>query len=315
MLITAPPTIEAIRDGFSRVRLSIPFRLNFERISNIMTGQIRRVVTFAAGRLRLSVGLVTEIRPVAGGARNLEIQIDLADSLDARLELDASSPVKLASQPAPGELDGFAIIVQNALQQKLADFLRFTVSAAIPLPLGKLEIRETAVLTRGDALLVGVKVQGTPGAGNPDTLVAHFPNARANFFTRVHEQPLRLIVQAAARSGQLTRMAKQKHPDAEIHSADIAFGPNTIKVIATGKIVDLCPGGVDLGFTATTTITVTLQGAKIRIEKETSENLDNTDAILCAITTLGLGLLVAVAVIVLNGIGRSPAFRPCWPSE
>ena len=264
--ITAPPSIAPIRDGFNRVALTIPFRLNFERIGSVFFGQVRTVVTFATGRLRLSVGLATRTVPVSIGARNLEIQIDLSDSGDARLELDADSPVQRVNPPAPGQPDGFAIIVQNALQQRLAGSLRLTISAAIPLPIGKLEIRETAILTRGDALLVGVKVQGTPGAGNPDSLTALFPNVQTNFFTRVHDQVLRLIVQSAARSGALTRIAKQTHPDAVIDSADVAFGQNTIKVMATGKIVDLCPLGVDLGFTVTTTVILTLEGARIRVE-------------------------------------------------
>ncbi len=200
--ITAPLAIAPLRDGFDRVALTIPFRLNFERISKIFSGQFRTVITFATGRLRLSVGLVTQTRPVSSSARNLEIQIDLSSSSDARLELDPDSPVQLTNPPVPGQPDGFAIILQNAIQQRLADFLRLTISAAIPLPIGKLEIHETAIVTRGDALLVGIKVQGTPAPGNPDTLTALFPNAQTNFFTQVHDEVLRLIVRSAARSGE-----------------------------------------------------------------------------------------------------------------
>lgn len=307
-LITGPPSIAPIRDGFDRVALTIPFRLNFERVVTTLFGQVRHVVTFATGRLRLSVGLATRTVPVSISARNLEIQIDLSDSSDARLELNADSPVQRVNPPAPGQPDGFAILLQNALQQRLAEFLRLTISAAIPLPIGTLEIRETAILTRGDALLVGIKVQGTPGAGNPDSLIALFPDEETNFFTRVHDQVLRLIVQSAARGGVLTRIAKETHPDAVIDSADVAFGRDTIKVMATGKIVDLCPLGVDLGFTVTTTVTLTLEGLRIRVDKETSQNLDNLDAFLCVVTSLGLALLAAVAVIVSQGIGLASGF-------
>lgn len=306
--VTAPPTVAPIRDGFDRVALSIPFRLNFERISHIVTGDIRTVVTFATGHLRLSVGLVTSIVPVSIAARNMEIQLDLSDSSDARLDLDANSPVKRVNPPPPDQADGFAIILQNALQQKLAATLRMTISASIPLPIGKLEIHETALLTRGDAILVGIKVQGTPSPGNPATLTALFPNANTNLFTRVHDSVLRLIVQSAARSGELTRIAKQTHPDAVIDSADIAFGNGTIQMIAKGKIVDLCPLGVDLGFTTTTTLTVTLEGTRIRVQKDTSNDLDNTDVILCVITSLGLALLAALAVIITQGLGLASGF-------
>lgn len=306
--VTAPPTVAPLRDGFDRVALTIPFRLNFERISHIVTGDIRTVVTFATGRLRLSVGLVTSIVPVSIAARNLEIQLDLSNSSDARLELDANSPVKRVNPPPPDQADGFAIILQNALQQKLAATLRMTISASIPLPIGKLEIHETALLTRGDAILVGIKVQGTPSPGNPATLTALFPNASTNLFTRVHDSVLRLIVQSAARSGELTRIAKQTHPDAVIDSADIAFGNGTIQMIAKGKIVDLCPLGVDLGFTTTTTLTVTLESTRIRVQKDTSNDLDNTDVILCVITSLGLALLAALAVIITQGLGLASGF-------
>lgn len=305
---TAPPTITPVRDGLDRVALTIPFRLNFERISEVMFRKVRTVVTFASGRLRLVVGLTTRVVPVSVAARNLEIQVDLTQSQEARLDLDADSPVQRVNPPNPGEVDGLAVILQNALQQQLADTLRVTISAAIPLPLGKLEIRETALVTRGDAVLVGIKVQGTPGAGNPDTLVPLFPDANANFYTRVHDQVIRLIVQAAARSGQLTQLAKATHPDAVIDSADVVFGTNTISVQAKGKIVDLCPLGVDLGFTSTTTLTTTLEGTRIRVDKSTDQNLDNTDAILCAVTSLGLALLAAVAVIVSQGLGLASGF-------
>ncbi|MBI1354367.1 MAG: hypothetical protein GC160_08475 [Acidobacteria bacterium] len=303
MQITSPPTIEAIREGFNRVFVSIPFRLNFERILSIATGSFRTVVTFATGRLRLSVGLVTESTPVTATARNLQIQIDLSDSIDARMEIDASSPAQRITTPAPGQVDGLAVLLQNALQLELKDFLRFAISAAIPLPIGRLEIHETAIITRGDALLVGVKVQGTPGTGDPNTLRALFPDADTNFFTRVHEQVLRLLVQAAARSGQLTRIAKDTHPDAVIDSADVAFGKDTIKIIGKGKIVDLCPLNVDLTFTATVTITITLDTNRIIIHQDKSRNLGNGSAALCVLTTLGLALIVAIGSLILNGIG------------
>lgn len=131
------------------------------------------------------------------------------------------------NDPAPGDVDGLAVILQNALQQHLAGRLRLSVSAAIPLPIGRLEIRQLAIVTRGDALFVGIKVQGTSGAGDPGTLMPMFPSESANFYTRVHDQVLRLIVQSAARSGELTRIARETHPDAVIESADVSFGSGT----------------------------------------------------------------------------------------
>ena len=148
-----------------------------------------------------------------------------------------------------------------------------------------------------------MKAVGTVGQGDPANLVPLFPNDQTNLFTRVHDQVLRIIIQQAARNGVLTRVAKETHPDAVIDSADIAFGPNTIKLIAKGKIVDLCPGGIDLGFTVTTTVTITLEGTQIKVEKENSKDLDNLDVLFCVIGTLGLALLAAVAALVFHGIG------------
>ena len=299
--VTGPPTLVTISEGFDRVLLTIPFRLNVERIIRTVFNQVRTVVTFATGRMRLSIKLVTETNTDSKGARNLVIQLDLSQGREARLEIDVSSPVQLANPPGPGQIDLLAAILQNEIQKRLGGSFRLSLSANIPLPFGKLEITRVLVLTRGDAILVGLKV--TRGSGSPDSLTAHFPNQATNLFTRVHDQVLRIIIQAAAKNGVLTQVAKKTHPDAVISSADIAFGRDTIKLIAKGKIVDLCPGGVDLDFTVTTTITIKLEGTQIRVEKETSKDLDNTDVILCALGTLGLALLAAVAALVFHGIG------------
>lgn len=303
--ITGPPVATPIGEGLDRVALTIPFRLNFERIIKTPFLQVRTVVTFATGRMRLSIKLATETTTAGNGARNLVVQLDLSQGTDARLEIDANSPVQLVSPPAPGQIDLLAGLLQNEIQQRLGGSLRLTLSANIPLPFGNLEIARVVLLTRGDALLVGIKVVGTQGLGSPDTLVAHFPNPDTNLFTRVHDQLLRIIIQKAAKSGVLTRVAKGTHPDAVIDSADIAFGKDTIKLIAKGKIVDLCPGDVDLNFTVTTTLTITFeaQNTEVHIKKETSKDLDNTDVILCALGTLGLALLAAVAALVFHGIG------------
>jgi len=301
--ITGPPTVAQISEGSDRVFITFPFRLNFERIVNTPLIHVRTVVTFATGRLRLDVQVVAETSIDSKGSRNVVIQLDLSQGREARLEVDPSSPVKLANPPAPGQVDLIAAILEQEIGKKLGDTLRLSVSATIPVPFGRLEIAKVVVLTRSNALLVGMKAVGTPGLGDPANLVPLFPNNQTNLFTRVHDQVLRIIIQQAAKNGTLTRVAKETHPDAVIDSADVAFGPNTIKLIAKGKIVDLCPGGVDLGFTVTTTVTITLQGTQIKVEKETSKDLDNLDVLFCVIGTLGLALLAAVAALVFHGIG------------
>ena len=301
--ITGPPTVAQISEGSDRVFITFPFRLNFERITNTPLIHVRTVVTFATGTLRLDVKVVAETSIDSKGSRNVVIQLDLSQGREARLEVDPSSPVKLANPPAPGQVDLIAAILEQEIGKKLGDTLRLSVSATIPVPFGRLEIARVVVLTRSNALLVGMKAVGTAGQGDPANLVPLFPNNQTNLFTRVHDQVLRIIIQQAARNGVLTQVAKQTHPDAVIDSADVAFGPNTIKLIASGKIVDLCPGGVDLGFTVTTTVTITLQGTQIKVEKETSKDLDNLDVLFCVIGTLGLALLAAVAALVFHGIG------------
>ncbi|MEI9813612.1 MAG: hypothetical protein WDO18_19340 [Acidobacteriota bacterium] len=301
MLVTGPVTVSSLGDGRDNVAFNIPFRLNFEKITSLAFNQLRQVVTFATGRLRLVVGLTTRVIPITASARNLEIQVDLSNSIDARLDLDASSPVQRTSPAPPGQVDGLAVILQNILQQKLANTLRLTISAALPLPIGGLEIRDTKVVTRGDAILLGIKIQGTSGTGDPNTLTPLFPDAQTNLFTRVHDQVMRLLIQKAAASGQLTTLAKQSDPDAVIDSADVSFGQGTIQFQATGKIVDACPLGVDVGFTATVTLKLTLEGTRIRVDKDTSIDLDNSDVALCILTSLGIALFAAVAVFVMGG--------------
>ena len=301
-IITAAPTVAAISEGFDRVALTVPFRLNFEKITRTPFTSVRTVVTFATGRMILSIKLVAETNTDNRGVRNLVIQLDLSQGREARLEIDPNSPVQLVSPPPPGQIDLLAGVLQNEIQKRLGGSLRLSLSANIALPFGTLAIRTVVLLTRGDALLVGIKVDGTLGLGDPATLVPLFPNANTNLFARVHDQVLRILIQQAARSGLLTQMAKQTHPDAVIDSADIAFGKDTINVIAKGKIVDLCIGGKDLGFTVTTTVTITLESTKIRVKKEMNRDLDNTDALICIVGTLGLALLAAVAAIVTGGL-------------
>ncbi|HEU5131276.1 MAG TPA: hypothetical protein VFT26_04195, partial [Pyrinomonadaceae bacterium] len=226
--ITGPPRVTQISEGSDRVLVSFPYRLNFERITNILFRQIRTVVTFATGTIRLDVRLVAETSTDSKGSRNVVIQLDLSQGRDARLEVDPTSPVQLANPPAPGQIDLIAAILQQEIGRKLGNTLRLSVSATIPVPFGKLEIARVVVLTRSNALLVGMKAVGTVGQGDPANLVPLFPNDQTNLFTRVHDQVLRIIIQQAARNGVLTRVAKETHPDAVIDSADIAFGTNTI---------------------------------------------------------------------------------------
>lgn len=300
LVISAAPTISVLQDGTNRVGVTIPFRLNFERIRLTHIGMLRTVVTYASGGFTVSVGLVADLETVTIREHALEIQIDLSDSDGASLRTDAGSPVQRTNPPLPGEVDGIAVILQNAIRQRLADSLRWTISPRIPLPFGGSEVRDAVMRVRGDAVLVGVKAQGIPGSGDPDTLTPMFDSADTNLFSRVHDSVLKLLLRRAAASGQLTALARETHPDAVIDSADVHFGDGTVAFQARGKIVDACPLGVDVGFTVTQTITLTFQGTRIRIDKETSTDLDNGDVALCTLTSLSLALFAAIAAFVFQ---------------
>ena len=299
---TTAPTVTQISEGSDRVLFALPFRLNFEKIGTSVIATRRTIVTFATGVMKLDVRIVAETTVDNVGSRSVVIQLDLSQGQNARLEIDPSSPVQLVNPVPPGQIDVVAGVLQNQIQQRLGGSLRLSLSASFSVPFGRLEIARVVVLTRSDALLVGMKVVGTPGIGDPNNLVPLFPNAQTNLFTRVHDQVFRMILQRAAQSGILTQEAKKTHSDAVIDSADIAFGPNTIKLIAKGKIVDMCPFGLDVGFTVTTTVTITLEATQIKVEKETSENVDDSDAFWCAISSLGLALLAAFAALWFGGI-------------
>ena len=90
--ITGPPVASSINEGLDRVALTIPFRLNFERIVNSPVVKLRTVVTFATGHMRLSIKLAAETNTSSNGTRNLVIQLDLSQGADARLDIDANSP-------------------------------------------------------------------------------------------------------------------------------------------------------------------------------------------------------------------------------
>jgi hypothetical protein len=71
--ITGSPTVAQISEGSDRVFISFPFRLNFERIISTPFNQIRSVVTFATGVMRMDVRLVAETSIDSRGSRNVVI--------------------------------------------------------------------------------------------------------------------------------------------------------------------------------------------------------------------------------------------------
>jgi hypothetical protein len=309
LFFTGPPLLSLPTGSPGLIRIHLPIRVNFETIIDTPFRTIRTVVTFFKGALNLVARLDAEVVQTdqfsQGVAPTIQLMIDLNDRFLASFETDTDSPVQRDESSIGLGIDFLAAELQLGFQELYGARLKVAISALIPLPIGSLEVAEIQTTTIDDVLLAGVKLTEAPDLGDIARLQLNFSNASDNFCVRTHGSVLSRLAQAALDSGQLTGAAKKVHPDAVIDSVHVDISNNRISIAAKGKIVDLCPLGVDLGFTTTTTLAFSLEGTRVKVTKSTNTNLDNGDAILCAITSLGIAIIVAVIVAILPGFGTA----------
>jgi hypothetical protein len=301
LFFSGPPVLSLPIERSGFIQIHLPIRINFEQIINSPFRTFRKVVTFFKGSLNLIARLGAQV--VHGANPTIQLMVDLNDRFGATFTADADSPVQRDGSGIGLGVDFVAAELQRGFQALYGDRLKVAISALIALPTGSLEIAEIQTTTIGDVLLAGVKLLGAAEPGDVSRLQLNFPSASDNFFVRTHGSVLARLAQAALESGQLTRAAKGVHPDAVITGVQVAVSNNRISIAATGRIVDLCPLGVDLGFTTTTVLEFTLEGSRVKVAKSTNTNLDNSDAVLCAITSLGIAIVIAVIVAILPGFG------------
>lgn len=312
--ITAPPTTLPV-PGTNGLVLRVPFGLDIDRVS----GSSRQKVTSLVGAVSVGVRVATDTR-LASTDGNYQLVVTIepppeGSSADDRLdiEIDPSS----ALQPRPGsQLHSLATVLGLIVDRELAKAEpKWVVSGIIDLPFGKnnalvlqgVDVR-TVDTAKGGAIVIGVRAGGPPTPGDPSRLTNPFGSRDANFYVRLHEALVQKILKIALDTGELTKIAKEQNPDAVITSADVSFAENLIQLILKGKIVDACPINKDLHFTATRSIHFDVQGGTIILRQDNSLTPDETDKIICIITTLAAGLILGISFgIFTAGLGAGLA--------
>ncbi len=306
--ITAPPALNAIADGSSIVALQIPIQIDWVQQRMLATGQqIRKVITDAVGTLQLTVRLVANVvsRPATHSSTmtiSVQLVTDVTSAANSpRLTLTPQSPVQLTTPVPANQIDGIAVIIQNALSQQLKNALSFPVSPVLTLPIGTLEIRRVDVVTSGVALVAGIQVVGTQGTANPAGLTNLLPNGTTNIFVQVQEVVANLLMQQSLHNGSLTAAAKAQNDNAVVDSASASFQGNSLVAQVKGRLVDECPLGADLVFITTRTVSFKLEGNTIEIDQSDDNSIADTHNLWCLLTSLGMIGLAVLGGVILEG--------------
>ena len=200
--IVGPPTVNSIVNGSSVVALQIPIEIDWVKTHMLGNGvQMRKTVTEAVGVLQLTASLVADVMlrdETSSSTMTIAVQLDTdaSPAESPRLTLNGNSPVQRTSPIAPGQIDGLAVIIQNALAQELGGVLRWTISPHFSLLTGSLEVSKVDVVAVDDVLIAGLQVVGTGTAGNPAMLTNLLPNAQSNIFAQVREVVFNLFLEA-----------------------------------------------------------------------------------------------------------------------
>ncbi len=325
MKITAAPTLTSIADGSVVIAVEIPIQLDWDRVTNIAGRQTRSTITDAIGILQLTMSLVANIvsqpetarpgGPPGEDASTMTIQVQLITDATAaespRLTLAANSPVRLTSPVQPGQFDGTAALIQNAIAQQYQNSLSWAISPQIQVPIGNLEVRHADVVTSGGVLIAGVQVVGTQGTGNPSGLISLLPDSSSNIFVQVQEVVANLLIQSALNSGALLEAATQLYSNAAVDSASASFQNSGLVVQVNGRLVHECPLHVDLRFIYTRTVTVKVtedpitKVQAIEIDQANNPSIAEWGNLWCLLTTLGLIGLAVVGGGILDGFHTS----------
>ena len=109
-----------------------------------------------------------------------------------------------------------------------------------------------------------------------------------------------VLLQQEVNNGDLTRQAQQSHSNAVVDSAVASFQNNAIVVNIKGRLLKEC--GFDLGFWATHTTSIQLQGGSIEIDQKDDSGVDTASAIWCLLLVLGIIGLIALAGGIFLGV-------------
>jgi hypothetical protein len=309
LYITAAATLAGTIDGTSIVALTIPIRLEWIQVINTGVTPIQKLITYATGALQLTMTLVANVIPRPDPANSTmtvgaQLDTEVTSAADSpRLTLDASSPVQLISPAPPNEIDGTAVLIQNALAEQLGSSLIVPMSPSFNLPIGSLALQHADIVAKAGMLLAGLQLEGTgtTGATNPSQLVSLLPSDGSNLYLQIQDSVANALIQSALENGQLTAIAKQQYSNAVVDSASASFQNNAFVAQVSGRLVDECPLWVDLGFIDTRTVSLKLEGGSLEIDQNDSPSIAEWSNLWCLLTTLGLIGLALVGGAVFGG--------------
>lgn len=294
--ILAGPTVSTVRNGSPSLVATVHFRLDFTRVILAGGRRISQLVTTAEGALQLTATLTAKVTFAPGDPGRTTIALGITPDTDPtaadspHLIIDPASPVQLKVPVPTGQTDLAAKLIQDAIAKQFAGDLGLAHIGPIFFPIGHLDLRQIAVSTVDDVLLVGVQtVQGGQTTlGDPSTLKNLMPDPNKNIFVQIQSGLADGLIKAAQADGSLTSYAKQDHSNAEINQASAWFQDNAVVVKLDGTLVDECPFKIDLDFTLTRTVSIRLLGTSIEIDENDDQGILKASNIPCLLATVGL---------------------------
>jgi hypothetical protein len=242
----------------------------------------------------------------------VSLTVDLSSGLQPR---DAASLERFSARIALG--------VGNAVAG-LAKTLNLSPVVDVPGNFDRSKLRvDSAALwlsrwNQTDQLTFGVLVQPDADRGAPREEPA--PDRLAPLANLFAPETISLVIsesfverglRALVASGQLAERISEKidwlryfeqSNHVEVDDVDVTFGSDVIKVGLDCRLVDACPFAVDFDFRATVNLRPEVIGGQLRLTSDGIDlNLDNTDTIYCALTSI-LGGPAAVVLLTIGSI-------------
>jgi hypothetical protein len=286
---TSPPVVAASSISQRNVRLDVMFNLP------LLGSQPTRL----SGVLRMEVGLDFQVhdsvvRPAFGGV----------NEAPGSLEIHALSPVRPASEQSRQLLETKFVnagrIGLLGLTQGPDAPVQFKVSIPVHksrFPNSTIDITQMAAVTirqsGRDYAVIGVNVEQVRDV-NPVGLIGQLtPTAPNTLRAVVDEQFASDALSAIIASGDLAaffnRVIARHSPitltPVEVEDGYVSFTDGKLQVLLDCVWVDACIGTKDLKFTATVLGWPTIENGRLTITGSSIDfDLDNTDAVLCALT-------------------------------
>lgn len=295
--LTAAPTVTAGPDG--ALRLSQPLRLEVD-----VAGPPRTTVTSLTGVLHY---LVRPVADVVGDGNRLVLGLGTEETEE--FTVDGDSLVRPRDEAALQEFSEFVTALVALARTQLPSDVSVSPVLGLPfaneVPVRILAARTMAAPTEAGAgaVYVGVMVGFGGDVEVPDqipepgTLAADlFGGSGVNVVATVHEATLQAALTASIPTIQRKAQAKANELPVAIDLVVDSTGleiesPGTIRTVVKAKLVDFCGvfvNTIDLDFTVSADARIRqIFDGTIVVEAVPGVDFDDSDAALCALTTIG----------------------------